>query len=345
MPALLEQACAADGCYNAQAWSSARAPMLRAEVRHAQEACKKVRHAISVVLRGSSLAKNAKRAKAVSALCPARETAALVCTRRLQRPGHEPFVDIGERMRSEWRVLPEDACFLTWTDRDGNLLPLEEVHRRQAARFEAVCDSATPDAPFDCAALLAVSVEQDLRKQLAEKTGACLESRDVTTAAALEALYELAMELLCTMRSQVYSLTRSLPLLPAKCAWHELSTVQLHIVGTVLGPLWTFLRGEQASATAWGFATRTFRETLDVDKPTRMDQAKASAAAALTQRPLRFARASRDSAPGSGSGSESESGSDSQDVPGGGRAALGHARVGGKKRPRGRTAPLFDAMG
>lgn len=345
MPALLEQVCAGDGGYNALAWNSARDPMLRAEARHVHEACKRVRHAISVVFRGSSLTKNAKRAKALSVLCPARETAALVCMRRLQRPGHESFVDIGERMRSGWRVLPEDARFLTWTDRDGNLLPLEEVRRRQAARFEAVCDFATPDAPFDCAALLAVSMEQDLRKQLAEQTGACVEPRDVTTAAALEALYELAMELLCILRSQVYSLTRSLPPFPARCSWHELSTAQLHIVGTVLGPLWTFLRGEEASATAWGFATRTFRDTLDLDEPKRMEEAKKSAAAALTERPLRVAQASLDSAPGSGSGSGSESEPDSQDVPGGGRAARVGARVGGKKRPRSRTAPLLDVMG
>ena len=350
MPNALEQALSIQLADGADPWDDAKDLMRQADPGQVREACKKLRDAVSRLFQPSALSKDEAFMEAVSVLCPAREAEVLVCTRHRKQPAHDAFLDISSRLDGTGQAAQDALRYLTWADRGRNVLSMEEVRRRQTARFAAVRDFATPDAPFDCATLVAVSLEQELRRGLAKDAGVSVRRQDVVTAAALGALYEAAVHVVDTMRNQAYSFVRSTPPFPHTCQWHKLSAAQLYTIGAVLGPLWTFLRGEEASASTWGFVTRAFRDTLEKDDDRRKKQAHARAEQALAQHPVVSTDGSAELGPcpgqgsdsGSGSGSESglEPGAESSGVLGDGGAVLGCGRSRGTKRPRSDATPL-----
>ena len=150
----------------------------------------------------------------------------------------------------------------SWEDAQGECLTLQEVRRRQTERFAAVQDFSSVDTPFECLKLLASSKEQSLRRDHAKQIGSPLEPCDTRTMEALHAMLDIARELLGVLRDQAYSLARDMPQLPVDAKWHTLGCPQLYIVAAVLGPMWTYLRGEDGCATSWGFVTRAFRDSM-----------------------------------------------------------------------------------
>lgn len=246
-----------------------------------RDACKKLRSAVQRILQPGQAAQKERVAKALKTLCPKAEAEPLRCKRYAVCPPHVDSINISDRQFVDEPPTRRNMDFLSWEGANGAALAMEEVSRRQRARFEAVSAFVTADTPFDYVSLLAASEVQALCSRGAEQPGGGGLEGDGQTSHPLAAMLYLTRVMLGVIRDQAYSLARDVPQLPIDAQWHTLSHSQLYIAATVFGPIWTFLRGEDGCAITWGYITKAFQDSMMEDPKVLAQKVQARVAETL----------------------------------------------------------------